>query len=62
MKIIFQPTLPGGSLLLGEIRAGTQSRNLTVGTEEEAMKESFLLTFSPWFAQSAPLYHLGPHA
>lgn len=33
----------GNSSLLREVRAGTQSRNLEVGTEAEAMKECYLL-------------------
>lgn len=33
-----------------------------LGTEEEAMEESLLLTCFFWFAQPAFIYHLGPPA
>lgn len=54
---LFHFILLGNSLLLKEIRAGTQGRSLEAGTETEALKECILLTFSPWIAQPAFSYH-----
>ena len=45
-----------------ELRPGTQGRNLTAGTEAEAMEEFGLLPCSSWPAQSAFSYNPVPHA
>lgn len=38
----------------------TEVRNLEGGTEPEAMKEHFLLVYSPWLVQP-PLYSIQDH-